>query len=466
MDTRGLLLLVGLVVSADAMKATADASQQHAVNAPWFPSAKWGYSEVRPGAHMFWYLEPCRHCSQLPPTSRPLVIWLQGGPGASGVGFGNFEEVGPYEIGWKPRKTAWTDVADIVFIDNPVGTGFSYVENNTLLARTDEGIATDLVAWLKDFITRHPEFGPAPLHVVCESYGGKMGLVFVRALLREQAAGGIDINFQGLALGDSWVSPVDFVASWGPLLRGWSLMDDAGVHTLAQLADKAKALLQAGNGTGATAVWSKVESTVYKLTDNVDWYNLLKHNIPDDDDSAAALQLRSKWGSTLGAGGAAQAGSVSRLLGPLHRGALAEFMDTDFRKMVGIIPDDVAWGAQGGAVFQAMAEDFMRPVVHVFDELLGAGVPITIYTGQLDLICCTAGLEDWLARSTWQGLQDFQAAPRKPIYTVKDSGDTAGFFKRHGNLQVYYIMGAGHMVPSDAPAMAMHMLYDILYKQF
>eukprot|EP00951_Prasinocladus_malaysianus_P001330 scaffold9092_cov43-Prasinocladus_malaysianus.AAC.1 len=73
----------------------------------------------------------------------PLVIWLQGGPGASGTGvtenvaqlhnlttgFGQFTEVGPYGTDWEPRKHAWTDQAHVLFVDNPVGTGFSYVED-------------------------------------------------------------------------------------------------------------------------------------------------------------------------------------------------------------------------------------------------------------------------------------------------------------------------------------------------
>lgn len=50
-------------------------------------AASWGYVEVRPLAHMFWWLQPYK---QQPlgdaATGTPLIIWLQGGPGASGTG--------------------------------------------------------------------------------------------------------------------------------------------------------------------------------------------------------------------------------------------------------------------------------------------------------------------------------------------------------------------------------------------
>lgn len=38
-----------------------------------------------------------------------------------------------------------------------------------------------------------------------------------------------------------------------------------------------------------------------------------------------------------------------------------------------------------------MAGDFMRPVVDVVDQLLTAGVNVTVYNGQLDLIVDTMG---------------------------------------------------------------------------
>lgn len=46
---------------------------------------------------------------------------------------------------------------------------------------------------------------------------------------------------------------------------------------------------------------------------------------------------------------------------------------------------------QAEDVFSFMAGDFMRPVVDVVDQLLTAGVNVTVYNGQLDLIVDTLG---------------------------------------------------------------------------
>lgn len=37
------------------------------------------------------------------------------------------QEIGPYGIGWERRRHTWADEANLLFLDNPVGTGFSYV---------------------------------------------------------------------------------------------------------------------------------------------------------------------------------------------------------------------------------------------------------------------------------------------------------------------------------------------------
>lgn len=44
-------------------------------------------------------------------------------------------------------------------------------------------------------------------------------------------------------------------------------------------------------------------------------------------------------------------------------------------------------------MFESMAGDFMKPVVDIVDQLLAAGVNVTVYNGQLDLIVDTMGAD-------------------------------------------------------------------------
>lgn len=91
------------------------------------PTETWGYVEVRENAHMFWWLYGAQTSNSSERVNKPLIMWLQGGPGGSSTGFGNFEELGPLTVELKPRNTTWIQAANVLFVDNPVGSGFSYV---------------------------------------------------------------------------------------------------------------------------------------------------------------------------------------------------------------------------------------------------------------------------------------------------------------------------------------------------
>lgn len=111
---------------------------------------------IRKGAYMFWWL----HYTQadvVNATERPLILWLQGGPGASSTGYGNFEEIGPFDIDMVRREFTWINDFNVLFIDNPVGAGFSYVDDVKYLATNNRQIAMDLVMTLWEFYDRLPE---------------------------------------------------------------------------------------------------------------------------------------------------------------------------------------------------------------------------------------------------------------------------------------------------------------------
>lgn len=141
----------------------------------------WDYVTVRPKAHMFWWLYLTTANVQNV-TERPLVIWLQGGPGASSTGFGNFAEIGPLDVDLNPRNKTWVKEVNVLFIDNPVGTGYSYTEDDSALTTTNQQIGEDLVTCLEGFYRTHPEFRNVPLYVTAESYGGKMTVDFALEL--------------------------------------------------------------------------------------------------------------------------------------------------------------------------------------------------------------------------------------------------------------------------------------------
>ena len=123
------------------------------------PNETWNYVEVRTNAHMFWWLYGAQSQQR---DKLPLVLWLQGGPGGSGTGFGNFEEIGPLNQNQTTRTTTWIQKTNLLFIDNPVGAGFSYVEDPAAYTRNVTQITDDLLVVLKAFFKNLTIFEDSP----------------------------------------------------------------------------------------------------------------------------------------------------------------------------------------------------------------------------------------------------------------------------------------------------------------
>lgn len=115
--------LVVLVLLFSALSALSSARS----SSPQIPSEDWNYVQVRENAFMFWWLYGASTSDPSERVDKPLIMWLQGGPGGSSTGFGNFDELGPLTVELKPRNTTWLQVANVLFVDNPVGSGYSYV---------------------------------------------------------------------------------------------------------------------------------------------------------------------------------------------------------------------------------------------------------------------------------------------------------------------------------------------------
>ena len=88
--------------------------------------------DTEPDFHrmFYWFFRNTK--ASVPP--RPVVLWLSGGPGASSMG-PLFESIGPLIVNktgttqddWEiiPRNNSWADEYNLVFVDQPVDTGFS-----------------------------------------------------------------------------------------------------------------------------------------------------------------------------------------------------------------------------------------------------------------------------------------------------------------------------------------------------
>lgn len=125
----------------------------------------------------FWFFP-----AQIHSENAPVVLWLQGGPGASSL-YGLFTENGPFSITKKQqllnRKYSWHINHNIIYIDNPVGTGFSFTESDDGYAKNEVDVGANLLLGLQQFFLLFPELQKNEFFVTGESYGGKKMLFVI-----------------------------------------------------------------------------------------------------------------------------------------------------------------------------------------------------------------------------------------------------------------------------------------------
>ncbi|KAK8448360.1 hypothetical protein SEVIR_7G029200v4 [Setaria viridis] len=444
MDTRAVVLLCLLCVlfpsGADAISTgTPDGSE------------RWGYVETRPNVKMFWlwYRSPQRVSTPARPW--PTVLWLQGGPGGSGVGHGNFLEIGPLDVNLQPRQWTWLKVADLIFVDAPVGVGYSYTENPSALVRTDSQAVKDLAVIVESLLNDElPALEHSPMYIVGESYGGKHAAMLGVSLSRAIRAGTLKLTLGGVLLGDSWISPADFSLSYAQLLHYVSRLNDNAVADVNKMAVMVKEQMLAGQYATARQTFTDQLDLIDSQTDSVNMNNFLLDagmNLVLTDSN---LKTNSSSNRTTEESGSAPNNTIDGdMNGPI-------------KKMFKLIPKGLFWQEASIDVYDALVNDFMKPAIEQVDELLSHGVNVTVYQGQLDVICSTIGAEAWVRKLKWSGLRDFLSLRRKPLHfcdsAIYCSKEIKAYVRSYKNFEFYWILEAGHMVPVDQPYTAFRMI--------
>ncbi|KAI0695227.1 alpha/beta-hydrolase [Cytidiella melzeri] len=108
-------------------------------------------------------------------SDEPWAIWLNGGPGASSM-LGLLLENGPLHVddggAIIPNNVSWDKMVDYVWVDQPVGTGFSTAEATGGYIQDEDQMGEDFLNFLRNLVKIFPSLATRPLLLTGESYAG------------------------------------------------------------------------------------------------------------------------------------------------------------------------------------------------------------------------------------------------------------------------------------------------------
>lgn len=169
----------------------------------------------------FWFFP-----SENPKASDEITLWLNGGPGCSSLD-GLLQENGPFL--WQSGTYApiqnpysWTNLTNMVYVDQPIGTGLSPAASGAPAEINDEGdVARDFLGFWKNFVETFDLQG-RKVYITGESYAGQYIPYIAEAML--EANDTEHYNLKGIQINDPSIGD-DEVAIYAPavpFLNYWS----------------------------------------------------------------------------------------------------------------------------------------------------------------------------------------------------------------------------------------------------
>nr|XP_015611371.2 serine carboxypeptidase II-3 [Oryza sativa Japonica Group] len=389
-----------------------------------------GYVTVdrKNGRELFYYFVE----SPYDASTKPLILWLNGGPGCSSLGFGAMKELGPFRVNpdgktLSRNKHAWNNVANVIFLESPAGVGFSYSMNSSDYSDVGDQItAEDTYVFLLNWFNRFPEYKGRDFYIAGESYGGHYvpQIATIVTFINHLFDGNTPFNLRGIFVGNPLLD--EYKNGEGNLEFLWS------------------------HGVISDEVWGKILANC-TFTSSDDWpcfvaaHSFQRVNI-DRYNIYAPVCLHEQDGTFRSSGYLPGYDPcidyyIPRYLNnPDVQKALHARADTNWSGC----NLDLAWN------------DSPDSMVRTIKRLVENGLSVWIYSGDMDSICSLTA-----TRYSVKDLNLTITHKWRPWYTPDN--EVGGYVQQYeGGFTLASVRGAGHLVPSFQPKRSLVLLYSFL----
>ncbi|GFO32623.1 carboxypeptidase [Plakobranchus ocellatus] len=410
------------------------------------------------GKHLFFWFFPSQSNA-----SAPLNIWLNGGPGVTSM-LGLFWENGPLRpkhrkkatpkpgeskhrsYAWLnvsiyqefvPRETSWVGPFSMLYIDNPVSTGYSYVEReNPNEFFTQSSYAEDLYQFVEQFYLLFPNYWTKQLYIGGQSYAGKYVPALAYRIHQAIRRGQSEIPLTGIYMGGPFYAPEIMLPSRAEYLYSTGAFSRAENNRA--LYETREYLKQSYSG-GIDRHKEELADAMLKTFFNV--------GIPSRDNYVT--------GEAVDYIAVQDIMRSARVRQAVHAGNRTFNSITDSKQD------------------NKFNFDFLSSTRQKMEVLLDMGYKILIFNGDFDAITTSRMVEEALLQTYWIGLEEYLDASREIWYgprndktDPKKAGGNRqmyGFVTRTRNLCRVVVHGAGHQVPHDQPDITLMMMQQFAH---
>ena len=172
---------------------------------PYYSTFYSGYLNVNSYKQFHYILNP----SNSNGDKKPLILWLNGGPGCSSLE-GWATENGPLKLdsdgNFIYNEYSWNLVANMLYIESPGNVGYSYIDSTSdyELEVNDDIVAEDNLKALLDFFNKYPSYKGKDFYISGQSYAGIYIPYLAYKILKynEQVVSSKKINLKGIIVGN------------------------------------------------------------------------------------------------------------------------------------------------------------------------------------------------------------------------------------------------------------------------
>jgi carboxypeptidase C (cathepsin A) len=353
---------------------------------PAYNSRSWaGYITVNnTGNHetnfFYWLFES----QSATPSTDPLIVWMQGGPGCTSFDGALWENISPFvfrkgdaDCNIDSNPHAWNKNANLLFLDQPANTGLSYGADLINYAGDIDGGLSEAANQFRSFLLKffgcYPNLKTRKLFLSGESFGGQYIPFYALTLLANQNADGTKLT--GVSIGNGWVDSGSHYLSYPQYAYGLGFIT-AGQKR--ELETRYKACLK------------DIDRVLTGKQDWVDTCDTLRDDVvgSSGQDESHFFNLydirRQELSATF------PAPQLQCMEAYVNRPEVLSALNAE------TFPGTFSECTTNQAVYDALVIRFVASTVNQIATLLNRKVPVLLYSGQYDFIVNHIGTDNWI----------------------------------------------------------------------